>query len=357
MTPDPAMAERKFEVSDNRSLPRGFTLVELLVVIAIVGVLIGLLLPAVQAAREAARRMRCGANLKQVGLAIHNYESTHHRMPPGYASFNRYPQIETLAAEDFDAMTWDARNGWSWAAGLLPFLEQQAAYEMIDFGSALWETHFAAVRELKMPIYLCPSVSGGDDAFTVLGQDGSPLTKRGNSLRLGRSHYVANHGREEAWGQRSGPQGGLGGDVSQIADGPFFRNSTTRFRDIIDGLSNTIFVGEHSSRLSDKSWAGIVPGAFIHPKIPSPENRAESTAGMLFVHSGPSAGEVDLFGNPIIHPPNFPTLHVCQMQSEHPGGAQVLIGDASVRFISESIDREVFSALSSIAGNEPLSDH
>ncbi len=357
MLPSPETVKRKFTAAHHRSLSRGFTLVELLVVIAIVGVMIGLLLPAVQAAREAARRMKCGANLKQIGLAIHNYESNHHRLPAGYASFSRYQQIETLAAEDFDATTWDAQNGWAWPAGLLPFLEQQAAYERIDFASALWETRFASVRELRMPTYLCPSVSGGEDAFTILGQDGSPLTKRGSSLRLGRSHYAANHGREEAWGERSGPHGGLGGDVSQIADGPFFRNSTTRFRDIIDGLSNTIFVGEHSSRLSDKSWAGIVPGAFIHPKISSPENRAESAAGMLFVHSGPSAGEVDLFGNPIIHPPNFPSLHVCQMQSEHPGGAQVLIGDASVRFVSESIDREVFSALSSIDGNEPLSDH
>lgn len=357
MMPSVETAEQKFEVTNQRDAHRGFTLVELLVVVAIVGVLIGLLLPAVQAAREAARRMHCGANLKQVGLAMHNYESNHQRLPPGFASFNRYHQIETLAAEDFDATTWDARNGWAWSASLLPFLEQPATYELIDFGSPLWEPQFASVRELRIASYLCPSVSGGDQAFTVVGQDGRPLSKRGNPLRLGRSHYAANHGREEGWGQRSGPHGGLAGDVSQIADGPFFRNSATWFRDVTDGLSNTIFVGEHSSRLSDKSWVGIVPGAFVHPKIPSPENRPESAAGMLFVHSGPSAGEADLFGNPIIHPPNFPTLHVGQMQSEHPDGAQVLTGDAAVRFISESIDREVFSALSSMGGNEPISDY
>lgn len=336
---------------------RGFTLVELLVVIAIIGVMVGLLLPAVQAAREASRRMTCSSKLKQIGLALHNYESTYKRLPAGYQSFDRYDLIATLPAEDYDPVTWDARGGWGWAAAILPFIEQQPLYDSIDFALPLWETRFAAVRETKLPIFLCPSATGGEEAFTVVDELNASLIKRGGAVRLGRTNYVVSHGQEEAWGDRSGPTGGLNGDVSRVADGPFFRNSRTRFSDVIDGLSNTVFAGEHTSRLSDKSWAGIVPGAFVHPKFASPDNGPESAAGLIFAHSGPAAGEVDAFGNPIIHPPNFPTLHVCQMQSEHPGGAYILLGDASVRFISNSIDRPIFAALSSIAGGEVVGEY
>lgn len=331
-----------------------FTLVELLVVIAVIGVLVGLLLPAVQAAREASRRMSCSNNLKQIGLALHNYESAFGQLPAGYQSFASYPQITSLDPEDYDPVSWDARSGWAWSAAILPQLEQSALSEAIDFGSPVWDARAVAVRESTLAAYLCPSVTGGDGPFTVVDGAAEPLTKRGNPVRLGRTHYVASHGQAEAWGLTSGPDGGLGGHVSRVADGPFFRNSRTRFRDVQDGLSNTIFVGEHTSRLSDKAWPGIVPGAFVHPKFATPVNGPESAATLVFVHSGPSAGEVDAFGNPIIHPPNFPTLHVGQMQAEHPGGANVLLGDASVRFLGDSIGREIFAAMSSIRGGETI---
>ena len=344
---------RRMRTAPRRPNP-AFTLVELLVVIAVIGVLVGLLLPAVQAAREASRRMSCSNNLKQVGLALHNYESAFGQLPAGYRSFDRYAQITSLDAEDYDPVTWDARAGWAWSAAILPQLEQPALYEAIDFGSPLWDPRAAPARETTLRAYLCPSVTGGDDPFTVVDGVNAPLTKRGSPVRLGRTHYVASHGQAEAWDETSGPAGGLGGDVSRVADGPFFRNSRTQFRDVRDGLSNTVFVGEHTSRLSDKAWPGIVPGAFVHPKFATPVNGPESAATLVFVHSGPSAGEVDAFGNPIIHPPNFPTLHVGQMQSEHVGGANVLLGDASVRFLSESIEREVFAAMSSIQGGETI---
>lgn len=144
--------------------------------------------------------------------------------------------------------------------------------------------------------------------------------------------------------------------MSQIADGPFYRNSKTRFRDVTDGLSQTVFLGEHTSALSDKAWAGIVPGAIVHPKILSPENGPETSATLLLVHVGPAEGETDALGNPIIHPPNFPTLHVGQMQAEHPAGANVLLGDGSVRFIAETIHRETFSAMSSISKGEVIGE-
>ncbi len=176
--------------------------------------------------------------------------------------------------------------------------------------------------------------------------------KGGGTLRLGRSHYAASHGQESVWGDMSGPSGPFNGNVSLLADGPFYRNSRVRFRDITDGLSNTVFLGEHSSRLSDKTWAAAIPGAFSHPRILSPDNAPESAATLVVVHSGPAAGEVDVFGNPIIHPPNFPTLHVCQMFSEHPGGAHVALGDNKVHFVNENCDRHTFAALTSISEGE-----
>lgn len=326
----------------------GFTLIELLVVIAIIAMLIALLLPAVQQAREAARRSQCRNNLKQIGLAIHNYESTHGTLPPGFVSFGNPALIPTLPAEDFDVETWDATPGWGWGTMLLPYLDQAPLYQSLNSNRPIWDTPHVTAVATKLSVFLCASASGGDDAFGLVDENAAPVVKQGRQVRLARAHYVANHGQEECWGDCGGPAGGFNGDVSRIADGPFYRNSRVRFRDLTDGLSATILLGEHTSKLSDKTWVGAVPGAFSHPKIASPENGPESAAGFLFSHSGPAAGEVDQFGNSIIHPPNYPTLHVCQMQSEHTGGAHIVLGDGSVRFISENIHRPTFAALSSI---------
>jgi prepilin-type processing-associated H-X9-DG protein len=141
--------------------------------------------------------------------------------------------------------------------------------------------------------------------------------------------------------------------VAKIADGPFYRNSKVRVRDVVDGLSQTVFLGEHTSLLSDKTWVGVAPGAVVIPKLKSPDNGTESAATLVLVHSGPAIGEVDLLGNPIIHPPNYPTLHVGQMQSEHPGGAQVALGDGSVHFIPDDIDLTIYAAMTSIAERDP----
>ncbi|WP_164103282.1 DUF1559 domain-containing protein [Candidatus Laterigemmans baculatus] len=330
----------------------GFTLVELLVVIAIIGMLVGLLLPAVQSAREASRRMQCQNHLRQLGVAIHNHELTWKQLPPGYLADVAAVRRGELSGEAFDAVTWDAAPGWGWGARLLPFLEQTPLADQIDYEQPLWSPAFAGAVATRLEVFLCPSVSGSHDAFELVDAAGQLLQKGGAAVRVGRSHYVASHGQEECWGDCSGPAGGVDGEVARVADGPFYRNSKTRFADVTDGLSNTVFLGEHTSRLSDKSWVGVVPGAFVHPRIESPDNGAESAATLLLVHSGPAAGERDALGNPIIHPPNFPTRHVGQMQAEHPGGANVLMGDGAVRYVSETIHRPTFAAMSSIREGE-----
>jgi prepilin-type N-terminal cleavage/methylation domain-containing protein len=331
---------------------RGFTLVELLVVIAVIAMLVALLLPAVQSVREAARQTQCQDRLHNLGVACHGYEGSHRTLPPGYVSFSEYGRIGMLPAEDYDALTWDAAPGWAWGTMLLPHIEQAPLYHSLDLNQPAWSTVNAPKLETTLDLFLCPSASGGDEPFTVVNSAGAPLLKRGATRRLARSHYAASHGQEEAWGDLSGPTGGLNGNVAQLADGPFYRNSRTRFGDIADGLSSTVLLGEHSSRLSDKTWTAVVPGAFVHPRIISPENAAESAATLTLIHTGPAQGEVDFLGNPIIHPPNFPAFHVCQMYSEHFGGAYILLADNVVRFVSENCDRKTFSALTSIHEGE-----
>jgi prepilin-type N-terminal cleavage/methylation domain-containing protein len=346
----------------------GFTLVELLVVIAVIGILVGLLLPAVQAAREAARRMSCSNNLRQVGLAAQNYHTAFRQFPPGYVSFSTNDGVAPPRVR-MDSVTWDAGPGWGWAAALLPFAEGNATFENLRMDQPIWSPVHAEVIAARIPMLLCPSATGGDDAFVVRDETGQPLLIDGREIRLGRSHYVASHGQESCWGECGAAATGevfdniytgttrivvIDGDAGRVADGPFYRNSRTRMRDVLDGTSSSIFFGEHSSRLSEKSWAGVVPGAFTHPEFSSPENGPDAAATLTLVHGGPSGGELDITGNPIIHPINFPTYHVGQMYSQHPGGGYVAMGDGSVHFVSDFVDLMLWAELSSIAENEVI---
>lgn len=349
-----------------RRSPAGFTLVELLVVIAIIGILTGLLLPAVQKAREAARRMQCSNNLKQIGLAIHNYESAHKLFPSGYVSYKTRNGSGPPWA-GIDQNTWDAAPGWGWATLILPFLEQGNVANGLNMDRPIWDNTNRELIVQKLPVYLCPSSSGPTEQFVVKDKSGASLTRYGASVRLGRSHYVASHGQESCWGECGAAATGIvftniysfdtktvriDGDAGTVADGPFFRNSKIGFRSITDGTSSTIFVSEHSSRLSDKAWAGVVPGAFTHPRFTTPENGEDAAATLTLMHIGPSGGELDITGFPIIHPMNFPTFHVGQMYAEHLGGGNVLYGDGSVRFMPETIDLLLAAELASMNEGE-----
>lgn len=314
----------------------GFTLVELLVVIAIIGILVGLLLPAVQAARESARRIQCTNNLKQIGLGLHNYHDTNRAFPPSYVitpgggGVNGQP----------DPLTRDTGPGWAWGALVLPFLEQRNLQASFNYSRPCWDPQNAAPARTQLPVFLCPSATGTEQPMQVKDDNGQALAT------FARSCYVANAGQEEPWRYAIDNWQG-------VADGPLYRNSPTRFADVTDGLSNTVFLGEHHPVLSDKTWVGVVPGAVVCPQPQFAFSGCVVAAALVNVHSGPCSVE----NPPVIHPPNSPISAACQMYAQHPGGCNVMLGDGSVRFVSETINQLTWMALSSRAKGEAVGEY
>jgi prepilin-type N-terminal cleavage/methylation domain-containing protein/prepilin-type processing-associated H-X9-DG protein len=313
----------------DRPRPRGFTLIELLVVIAIIGVLIGLLLPAVQSAREAARRAQCINNLKQIGIALHNYHDAHRVFPPGYVSYYKLDGTDAGLAED------DIGPGWAWGSMILPQLEQHAVYSAINFNLTMTVGANETAQLLRFSSYLCPS----DDPKQMV-----PVRDQTNTQTLytvGSGNYVGVYGTGEI------------GEAPGRGSGLFFRNSRIGVQDIRDGSSNTFAVGERSHDLSYVTWTGRAVGGWLFP-TPSFEGgrnafspEPEEAFTMVL---GPVEYEDD---KP--RTPNALAAHVEDFRSWHPGGVNFLFADGSVRFIKNQISVQVYQALATRAGNEAIS--
>ncbi|SFI40783.1 DUF1559 family PulG-like putative transporter [Planctomicrobium piriforme] len=297
-------------------LQKGFTLIELLVVIAIIAILIALLLPAVQQAREAARRSQCKNNLKQIGLAMHNYLDVNNTFPPGH--------IYDVVYGNGNATT---RPYLGWAVYLLPYIDQAGLYGQIDTNSQGfakdWNTDNAALFTLsRTPIsaYICPSDPMGplNLDWGVAGAPSSPTTP-------GKSNYVANYSNNSVFGQ----------------------NTILRIADILDGTSNTFLVGEKTSKLN--YYAGVWMGPHRWGTGVG-QYTSESIYG--YANGTPQPGVPWRINGDGTGGTNTSQYFKGNFSSSHTGGAHFVYGDGKVVFLSENIDLTQFNAMATKAGGE-----
>lgn len=301
------------------SRKRGFTLVELLVVIAIIGILVGLLLPAVQAAREAARRMQCSNNLKNIALACHNYHDTYKSLPTGYIAPNGSGRSNAPA--------------WSWSALVLPFMEQQPLYDLIDptsnsltnavalHGMDAGDPMATPVDTFRCPSSVAPDLNnvaqyliGSNDGLAVSNYPGVTSTRE----------LIPGNGE----------------------NGCFVYDRGVKFRDILDGTSNTLMIGE-------RSWQYTVSRS--HPTASLAGSWSVGGAAMLFGTPRSQGGRRFLapavgwgltrlnFQGYFSTGGALDERRRSGFSSQHPGGAMFAIGDASVGLIPETIELKMIS--------------
>lgn len=286
----------------SKKIRGGFTLVELLVVIAIIGILIALLLPAVQAAREAARRSQCSNNLKQMGLALHNYHDIFKVFPPGYV--------------DEKPNSGQDGHGWMLNVFLLPFMEQQSLYDQLNTRDRMNLANAAQLSLTRTVVggFLCPSSTELDPTQNA----DININQLGTNYKIGLSNYLG----------VMGPQDFRCYTAASGINSVFYSSSTIKIRDIVDGTSNTFAFTERSG---DKNWrAGVWAGTDMvregsfdcYGGVNSYQSLRNALAwvikpyGLINTRTGTNDGPSSL----------------------HPGGCHFALCDASVRFVSETID-------------------
>ena len=314
-----------------KSKPSGFTLVELLVVIAIIGILVALLLPAVQSAREAARRMQCVNNLKQYGIAMHNYHDTRKALPPGANAWGSVSPMKT------------------WIVDLWPFLEESTLSDQFDFERHWWEAPNAdwsgngtGIIETKLSIYYCPS------------DRGNAMSRVQGDCPYARGNYVVNVGNGSA--VQDTPEATAPFKwIDLYYPGSLVAKKPTRFNQITDGLTNTLLMAEVLVALDDTSadtrgqiFGGDQAG-WLFTTNNTPNTSVPDACGWNWCESNPEHNlPCTTAGN------SFSTISIAS-RSRHPGTVNVLMCDSSVQVITNTIDLAVFRSLGTSQGDEVAS--
>lgn len=299
---------------------KGFTLVELLVVIAIIGILIALLLPAVQMVREAARRTSCMNNLKQIGLACHNYASSHEYLPPGWKASSQV-----------------GVPGWGWASAILPFMEQQNLSDQIDFELLIEDAHHADAILIPIASYFCPSDNAqyaGEFLLEIAqrADEEDPYGTEHLPMEIAASNYVGSLGL--TYDLENPPADACPNQYEPRAEfaggGMLFWNSRVRLEDVLDGTSQTLMVGERESRKVYSTWVGVVHSAQY------PAWRVAAWCAET-----PNTGE---------HP-------FAEFSSVHAGDlTNFVMADGSVHSVFNDVDGETFAAIGTRNFAELLSE-
>lgn len=273
---------------------RGFTLIELLVVIAIIAILLSLMLPAVQHAREAARRTQCRNNMSQIGLALHNYEMAFEFLPPGTVNATG-PIVNEASGYHM-----------SWIAQCLPMIDQSSVYSLIDFNEGAYADVNAKARQLQMEVFSCPSDYSFKYSVPDLG------------ATVASSYAGCFSGQDQP--------------ISDPADGVMFMNSAVAYDQIRDGLSRTILVGEKVNPRSspDLGWVSGTSATLRNTGV------AINTSWDVRAYLDPRQSEQTAAAD---------NTSTGGFSSQHTGGAQFLLCDGSVRFISAMINQDVFGYL------------